>query len=281
MKIYISTDMEGIMGVSSWNEMDLSVAGKTCNQALESELNWIIEALKASAMGQEIEEILICDSHARGENLRFGFNDDPRICHIKGYPRPFYMMEGLDQSFDLVMLVGYHAQIGAERAGMDHSYSASCIYQIRLNGEAVGEVEINALLAGLYNVPVGLISGDDVLETEMKSFYKKGIPFVRTKEGIGRFAAKMYAPNRIKESYQTMVQGLLEKRSSLEIKKPAAETVLEVDLLDTVMTDACAIIPGIKRIGGRTVRYQTTDYKDIYRMILTITMVGGRFVGFK
>ena len=89
MKIFISTDMEGIEGISSWNEMTTKEAW--CASLLKNELSYVIDTLLKNA---DIEEICICDSHSRGENLIYGSFGDERVNPIKGYPRHSYMMEG-------------------------------------------------------------------------------------------------------------------------------------------------------------------------------------------
>lgn len=269
MKIFISTDMEGIEGISSWNEMTTKEAW--CAGLLKQELTYVISTLLAHA---DIEEICICDSHSRGENLLYGSFSDERITHVKGYPRRNYMMEGLDESFDAVFLLGYHASIGSLNGGMDHSYSSSCIYRVRLNGREVGEVEINAYYAGMFGVPIALISGDDILEAQMKDILK--VPYVRTKEGMGRYAAKMYSPERVKQTFETQVQAFLTQKE-FEVKRLDGEVTLEVDLATTVIADAVSIVPGIKRLDGRTVQYTSSRYEDIFHMILTIAMLGGKF----
>lgn len=67
MKIFISTDMEGIAGVVSWNEMKSN--NKIYTTMQNTELNWVIELIKESKLNEQVEEIVICDSHSRGENL--------------------------------------------------------------------------------------------------------------------------------------------------------------------------------------------------------------------
>jgi len=278
MKIYISTDMEGVAGVVSWNEME-PPTGREWTAMQDTELNWLIQEIQNSPLNNQIEEIVICDSHARGENLRYGVINDKRISWIRGYPRPFYMMEGLDSSFNLVMFIGYHARIGSWHGVMDHSYSSSAIYNIRLNGTEVGEVEINTYFAGWHGVPVGLVSGDDILRHQLKGFLD--VPYVQTKEGIGRFSAKVYHPDIVKENYSKAFKELLDKLPDLKALKPAPETVLEIDLCTTVIADAVSVIPGLKRISGRTVRYVSTNYPDVLKMILTVAMLGGRFANYK
>jgi D-amino peptidase len=285
MKLFISTDMEGVVGVASWSEMNRD---GSFNNWLNTELGWIIDEIKKNPkLNEKITEITICDSHARGENIPYGKLPDSRITYIRGYPRPFYMMQGLDDTYDAVLLIGYHARIGAFGGGMDHTYSASCIYNIRLNGKLVGETEINAIYAGLFDVPIAMISGDDILEQEIKEYYSDQMTFVRTKEGIGRYAAKMYHPEAVENKYREKTRSLIcnlndlsNDIENLEIKKPEKETVLEVDLVNTVIADALSVVPGLSRVDGRTVKYCSENYKDVFQMILTIAMLGGRFSDF-
>jgi len=280
MKLFISTDMEGVIGVSSWNEMNLSVNGHNVNSAINNELNWIVDGIKSSDIDDKVDEITICDSHSRGENVPYGQIEDKRVNLIRGYPRKFYMMQGLDESYDAVMLIGYHARIGSFKGLMDHSYSSSCIYNIRINDILVGEVEINAFLAGFYDVPVCMISGDDVLEEQMREFYGNDFPYVRTKEGIGRFAGKMYHPDRVRDIYASKVKEFTEivnGDGKKYIKKATGNTKLEIELVNTVITDAVSAVPGLERIDGRTVRYYNEDFREIYKMIITIAMLGGKF----
>ena len=74
---------------------------------------------------------------------------------------------------------------------------------------------------------------------------------------------------------------MLDSPNAWQAKKPEGEVNLEIDMINTVMADGLAIVPGVERIGGRTLRYVSDDYRNIYRMILTAAMVGGRFVDFK
>ena len=279
MKIFISTDMEGVGGLSSWSDMEGPARADNYRQA-QREVAWIIEELLASPEGKSISEICVCDSHARGEGIAYGSFGDARVTQVRGFPRAFYMMQCLDQGFDLAMLVGYHARIGTEGGVMDHSYSASCIYRLLLDGNEAGEVEINSLLAGSYGVPVGLVSGDDALEAQIAGFFDPAPPFVRTKEGIGRFAAKMYAPERLEADFRSAARSALASRPTLKPLAPAARTKLRVDLASTVVADAVATIPGLSRVAGRSVEYRSRDFREIYRMINSIAMLGGKFASF-
>lgn len=65
------------------------------------------------------------------------------------------MLATLDSSYDLLMLVGYHAMIGSKFGVMDHSYSSSGLYEVRINGTAVGESELNAMYAAQFEFRLG------------------------------------------------------------------------------------------------------------------------------
>lgn len=274
MKIFISTDMEGVSGVVSWNEMSKNTL--YCD-LLNEELKMIIGNISNSDLNSKIDEIVICDSHSRGENIPFGKIDDERVSWIRGYPRPMYMMQGLDSSFDMVMFIGYHAMVGSYRGGMDHSYSSSCIYNIRLNGRSVGETEINTYYAGYFGVPVTLISGDDVFETQVKDFFGKEFPFIRTKNGIGRYSAQTFNMERIKKAYSKEISKMIENIDSFKAFHPDSINELQVDLVNTVIADGVSFVPGLERISGRTVKYVSDNYLDLFKMILTIASLGGRF----
>ena len=277
-KVFISLDTEGLSGLTSWEQMntDPSVTGK----AYTRELNWIINELFNIA--PEVEEITLCDSHSRGENLPYGVFDDPRITMISGYPRQDYMLATLDETYDMLMLVGYHGMIGSKYALMDHSYSAAGLYNIRINGEAVGEVELNSYYAASLGVPLAFVAGDDILEEELKNT-KLRPEYVRTKEGLGRFAAKMYSPSALEEKFRTATRKAVERceKRDLPLVKAEGPIKLEMDLATTVMADAVEMIPTVTRPRGRTIAYTSTSFKDVMHMILVTAIITGRYKDYK
>lgn len=277
-KVFISLDTEGLSGLTSWDQMmsDPSSAGR----AYIRELNWVIDELFKVA--PEIEEITLCDSHSRGENLPYGAFDDKRITLISGYPRQDYMLATLDSSYDMLMLVGYHGMIGAKYALMDHSYSSAGLYNIRINGEHVGEVELNSYYAATLGVPLGFVAGDDILEEELKNTKFKP-EYVRTKEGLGRFAAKLYSPSALEEKFRSATRKAVERcnKKELPIIKAGEPIKLEMDLATTVMADAVEMIPVVTRPAGRTIAYESNSFKDVMHIILVTAIITGRYRDYK
>src|SRR5437879_7732957 len=81
---------------------------------------------------------------------------------VSGDPKPRSMVQGIEDGFDAALFIGYHARAGTPNAILDHTY-ADHIHEVRLNGKAVGELGLNAALAGIHGVPAAPVSGDSAL----------------------------------------------------------------------------------------------------------------------
>src|SRR3990170_3546029 len=141
MKVFLSVDMEGIGGIVSEIQTDPEKGGAKYEESrrlMTGEANAAIEgSLDAGAT-----DVLVADSHWNFDNLI------PEDLHesavlLRGKPRAFSMVDGLDASFDAAMFVGYHAMAGTPRAILDHTYSGR-IRQVAVNGRVVGETALNA-----------------------------------------------------------------------------------------------------------------------------------------
>src|SRR2546427_7022926 len=84
------------------------------------------------------------------------------------------MVQDIDGGFDAALFIGYHARAGTRNAILDHTY-ADRIHDVRLNGKPVGELGLNAALAGVHGVPVALVSGDSAVAAEAKDLLGQGV----------------------------------------------------------------------------------------------------------
>ncbi|MEO0094502.1 MAG: M55 family metallopeptidase [candidate division WOR-3 bacterium] len=273
LNIFISFDLEGISGVTSWKEMrkdspDLLRVRRIATQ----EVNSAIRGVRKS--GIEIGEILICDSHASGENLLIE-ELEPGINLIKGTQRNYYMMEGLNENFDVVFFIGYHAMVGTEAGMMDHSYSSSLIYNIKINGQYVGESEINAGIAGHYGVPLGLVSGDDKLIQEIKRFFGPGVETVITKSSISRFCAKCRHPVDVQKEIELKAGRVVRKINRLKPFKFKYPINAEVEMINSLFGDAIKSLPGLKRVSARRFLFKSKDILEFYRQLMLICDLAG------
>ena len=258
MKIFISIDMEGISGLTYWKEKEEKIERFMTDEVLS-----VIEGIKEF---DKNSEIIICDSHSYGRNIDISrLPSDIKL--IAGYPREFYMISGIDDSFDAGMFIGYHAPVGTKDGGEDHTYSSSTIFEVKINGKVVGESEINGGFLGEFNVPVILISGDDKLKDFSSEFFK-GTEFVVTKKSLGRFSAELLNPDYVHKILKEKVKEVLKNYKDIKPLKFDKPINIEITFINTVMAEFASLIPGSKRVDGRKVSFSSNSYKEIYNFLM-------------
>lgn len=265
MKLFLSTDFEGVSGIVAWEQIiEGNAEYEQGRRLLTNEVNAVISgALEGGA-----EEFVVNDSHHYMRNLHpqelLG-----KATLITGKHKPMYMMEGLDSSFDGICFVGYHGSIGAEQAVLSHTYNPGAIWEVRLNGDVVGESAINALVAAYYKVPIIFISGDEVTIREAQQIAPKAEKVV-VKRSIGRFAAAHIHPTLACEMLQ---RGASDSMHNLMDMLPPVfnrPVSLQVTFLVADMAEMALWIRGVERVGTRTVSIRSEDLLELYRIFVTV-----------
>ncbi len=269
MKLYISVDMEGLAGITNWK--DETEDRERFRNAMNEQVEWVLEGISKSKHNKEITHIYIADSHGGGQNLSYDrLNDkDERVWLVSGSPRPQYMMPAMDDSFDMVFLVGYHAGAGEAASSMDHTYSGASVQNIYINGQLMNEGTINSAYAGIvHKVPVGLIIGDSGLERQMKGEGMMPWPeFVCPKQSLSRFSA-VYKPKKLlKEETIAAVKKALDENERPQLYTLQAPYHCRMDLTNAAKCDQVQQMPGIHRTAGRTVEFESTSFTEIYDAI--------------
>lgn len=262
MRVYISVDMEGVAGVVHEDQTD-PVETRHASEynrfrrLMTNEANAAIAgALEAGATG-----VVVNDSHWLMRNL-LAEELNPVAELLSGGPKRLSMVEGIDGGFQAAMFVGYHARAGTQHATIDHTYT-SRVYEARINGRPVGELALNAAMAGLHGVPVALVSGDQALAAEARALLGTAVETVVVKEAVGRFAARSLAPSVACQRIRAGATGALERKHTPFTFEPPIR--LEVDFVVSQMADLAELVPGARRIGGRSVGYTGDDYREVFR----------------
>jgi len=268
MKLFLSTDFEGTSGIVAWEQI---IEGKAEYAQGRLLLTNEVNAVIAGAQEAGASEFVVNDAHSFMRNLH------PQdllgeATLISGQHKPLYMMEGLDSSFDGVLFVSYHGSIGAERAILSHTYNPRAIWEVRLNGEIVGESGINALVAAHYGVPIIFVSGDEVTAREVESIAFQAEKIV-VKESLGRFAAANLHPNLacrlLREGASRAVQNIQTMRPPV-LTRPVS---LEVTFLVADMAEMSCRVRGVERIGARTIAIHDENLLDLYRSFVAVILI--------
>ena len=163
-KVYISVDMEGISGINGDNQA--SPSGSEYGRARTLMVEDANAAIRGAFAGGATD-VLVNDSHGFQRNL-LPEDLDPRARLISHPFKRYGMMEGLDETFDAAIFIGYHAKADAPRGLFAHTGSG-VVRDLQINGVSVGEGGMNAALAAWYGVPVVAVSGDDVAVAEVSA----------------------------------------------------------------------------------------------------------------
>jgi len=262
VRVYISVDMEGIAGVVHESQTDPTDPAHGAEygrfrRLMTAEANAAIEgALAAGA-----SKIVVNDSHWFMRNL-LAEELHQAAELLSGDPKPRSMVEGIEAGFEAALFIGYHARAGTRHAILDHTY-ADRIHEVRLNGRPVGELGINAALAGVAGVPVALVSGDASLAAEAKALLGDNVATVVVKEAVSRHAARSVAPAVACGMIRDGVTAAL-KQKHVPFLLPAPITI-EVDFALTIHADMAELCPGATRTTGRTVAFTHQDYREVFR----------------
>jgi D-amino peptidase len=264
VKIFLSSDIEGTAGIVDWGQVLGSGEYEMGRRLLQDEVNAAIDG----AVDAGADEVVVNDSHWTMQNLLPG-ELHGGASYISGKHKPLYMMEGLDESFDAVFFVAYHGSISAETAILSHTYNPFAVYDVKLNGVAVGESAINALVALHHRVPVAMITGDDATLAEAEPFMP-GIEGVVVKRSISRFAAHSLHPQ---EACRLIREGASRAVSGVSSLAPPAITLparLDVTLLTADMAEMATWVGGVERTDIRAVRIESDDPLALYRRFVTV-----------
>ena len=217
VKIYIITDLEGASGVykfSQTREMQ-SPQGIEAMSYLMGDIAVVVRGLRDAGA----TEILVVDGHDGGNNF-IPHLMEPGAKYVTGMPRP--VLYGLDESVQGIVLVGYHAMMGTPDGVLHHTQSSKSENRYWYNGVESGEIAQMALIAGHYNIPPIMVTGDEAVCREAKKFFGDGCVTVAVKRGISREAAVLYP---FAETRKALYDGAKEAVAAIARCKPYKTTL--------------------------------------------------------
>ena len=264
-KVYISADLEGVNGVVYPNQVEPSGEGyKYARKQQIKELNCIIEAL----INAGASHITLNDAHGSMDNIILA-ELNPQTELITGKPKPVSMLTGLDESYDCVIFTGYHARAGSTKGVLAHTFSP--LYKdIKLNDVSVGEIELNAIYAGLKNVPVVLVTGDYDACEQAKAVLKT-VNTVSVKKAVTTTAAICRKQDELLQELRETTLMTINNLKSFQPYKIDFPYKLELEFLDRRHADLAELLPGTDRNSGTNIVYKSNNFEDIYKIIQFLT----------
>jgi D-amino peptidase len=265
LKIYISADMEGVVGAVTADQLGPDgFEYQRFRKFMTAEVNAAIDAARAAgATG-----FVISDSHGNGQNLLIEeFPDDVKI--VRSWPRELGMMEGIDKTFDGVIFIGYHASTANTRGVRAHTMSSANVTALRLNGISMSEGSMNAAIAGHFGVPVIMVSGDDVAVAENQEVIGD-IEGAVVKWARGFHSALTLTPDAAYEVIGTTTRSAIDQIDRFKPYILKTPIVLELQLKHYQPVELLAYLPNVEKINSHTIRFVGKDMIEISKFLRVV-----------
>lgn len=265
-KVFVSVDMEGIWGVVASEQVSMASPEYTAARKwMAEDVNAVVAGLRDAGAG----EIVVNDSHGSMRNI-VADHLTPDVSLISGAPKPLSMMQGIDRTYDAVVFVGYHGKAGSVGATLDHTMSTATIRSVHVNGQEMPELGLNALIAGYYEVPVVLITGDTEVCRQARNILGEGLVTAAVKEAVNRVAARLYPASEARSRLRAAAKEALEKRAAIEPFRVKGPYTFEIEFNSSGQAEQPMLLPGLKRTGPRGVSFTSDDYIEGFKLMRAV-----------
>lgn len=275
MKIFISADIEGVSGVATNQQLKINSEYQRFRKLMTQDVNAAIEgAFKGGAT-----EVVVADGHGNMSNI-FVEELDERARLVQGSNRVMCQLEGLDDSFDAIMFVGHHGrESGSERTVISHTLAGICVNEMKINGKVVGETEMNAMVAGYFNVPAIFISGDDAYVQEVKQTLPN-VEAAVVKKGIDRFSAELLHPVVAQQEIREKAEAAVKKIANVTPLKVAGPVQFEIEFKGSSQALMTTTIPSVTMTSPKSITFTCDDIVTAYKhmwgcVIIAMTATNG------
>ena len=260
MKIYISADIEGVTGVTHWDEADRL---KPDYAEFREQMTAEVAAACEGALQAGAAEIWVKDAHGSGRNLIA--SRLPKEAHlIRGWSgHPFSMVQELNDSFHALLMIGYHSRAGSDANPLAHTNSDK-IACLRINGRDASELQIHAYAAAYVDVPLVFVSGDNGICNEGAQLIP-GIKTLSVKRGIGDASINIH-PHLAVEKINVGVQRALRDDVTIcRLTLPEQFTV-EIEYKDHAIARKSSFFPGAVLKKPHAIVFESQDYFEVLRL---------------
>ncbi len=258
IKVYISVDMEGVVGAVTGAQ--LSPSGFEYQKFREYMTEEVLAAIRG-ARAAGATEFLVSDSHGNGQNILID-RLPKEVQIVRSWPRPLGMMGGLDESFDAAIFIGYHTSTSNLRGVRAHTMSSATLTDVRLNGTSVAEAGFNAAIAGHFGVPIVMVSGDDAIVAETKHYVGDDVEGAIVKWAKSFHSARTLTPEAGYEVIEAAARSAIKRVDEFEPMRRMSDLQLEISFKNYRQAEILSYLSVVERIDSHSIRYIAKDMVD-------------------
>lgn len=252
--IFVITDAEGVAGICRQDQTEAK--DPELRQLLTGEINAAVEGFLAGGA----DEVVVWDGHDGSQTLS-ALTIHPKAKLLIGVLEATMTME---RHYAGLAFVGQHSLAGVKAGIMAHSYSSLGIQNIRMNGKPVGEIETRAAVAGWYNIPVILLTGDEAAAKELQQIVPDA-ELAAVKEGLGRYTCVSMSAQAARELIRERAQRSMQKIGKIRPYKIEGPVTIEYEYTtrNSLPADA-GLRTGAEVVDDRTIRYRGKDFLEAW-----------------
>ncbi|MBE6988777.1 MAG: aminopeptidase [Ruminococcaceae bacterium] len=264
MKVFISCDIEGVTTTTRWEQTYTSPEKLSWSAPFQAQMTREVVAACNGAIRAGATEIFIKDAHGAAINIDpHALPECAKLCrNWSGHP--YGMVEGVDNTFDAAMFVGYHSAAGREGSPMSHTRTTSTT-AVKLNGKKFSEFEFYSLACALEGVPSVLLTGDQMLIDDT-AYLHPCLKSVAVKEGWGGRTISI-APSLAEKRIEQAAFEALSQDFKGKLPEIPKHFVLEITYKDHVMATKMSYFPGFRKCDDNSIVMETDDLVEVLRAL--------------
>lgn len=254
-RVFMITDAEGVGGVCRQDQTDPKDA--EMRQLLTGEINAAVQGFFEGGA----TEVMVWDGHDGSQTLST-LTIDPRAKLITGNLGPSMLME---RGFSAVAFVGQHARANSPGGVMAHSYSSLGIQNILMNGKPVGELETRTALAGWFNTPVILLTGDQAAAEQMHAIVANAETAV-VKEGLDNYSCISLSAQAARDLIRARARAAIAQIERVKPYRISGPVTFQIEYTSRhALTQDAGLRPGAEVIDARTIRFTGKDFFEAWK----------------
>jgi D-amino peptidase len=275
VRLLICVDVEGISGIGDHRMLASGVRNEGKKLATDD----LLAAIRGIRRASPEAAIDVFDAHGQGGNL---LEDDvSEACTLLGggwmTTLKSRVLDGSIAEYDVALLLGQHAAGGTVNGFMSHTNSM--FVASRWNGMDAGEAPQLAWLLGHFEVPVGVVVGDEAVCREVDASLDGVATVVVKKAGANRGIADCIPLESAHAAIEEASALAVSQCSGLTPQRLTTPVSLEIAYFFEQMADMAEQFPGFSRIGPRAVGFTAPDVLDAWHAYNTsrvISDAGGK-----
>jgi D-amino peptidase len=253
-RVFVITDAEGVAGICRQDQTDPK--DPELRQLLTGEINAAVDGFFEGGA----TEVTVWDGHDGSQTLS-ALTIDPRARLIIGALSATMLME---RGYSAIAFIGQHAHANSPHGVMAHSYSSLGIQNLRMNGKPVGEIETRAALAGWFNTPVILLSGDQAAAAQLRAI----VPDAETavvKEGLANYVCISLSAESARKLIREHARTAMAKLGSIRPYRIEGPVTIEVEHTSrSALGQDAGAAPGAEVVDARTIRFRGKDFLEAW-----------------